>query len=185
MYEIKNKITYVALLRGINVGGNSIIKMKDLGELFEKLGFSRVQTYIQSGNVIFQTDEKNSRKLEEKIEKGVKRRFKCVSKVVIRTYNEMKQIVTNIPRSWETGSDMKYNVLFLRHTVDTPKILEGLNPKQGIETVVYKKGVLFWSAKTSDLSRTAMIKLSSKKVYQEVTVRNLNTTRKILELMEK
>jgi uncharacterized protein (DUF1697 family) len=68
--NIMEKINYVALLRGINVGGNNIIKMNELKILFENMNLSDVQTYIQSGNVIFNDFEKNKLKLGKKIEKN-------------------------------------------------------------------------------------------------------------------
>jgi len=76
-------------------------------------------------------------------------------------------------------------VIFLRHTIDSEKILAELEVKQDIEEVVYRPGTLLWSAQVSELTRTNMLKLSSRKMYQEMTIRNLNTTRKLHELMKK
>ena len=181
----KNSLfTYVALLRGINVGGNNIIPMKALQATFVKMGFSGVRTYIQSGNVIFQSPLLDARKLEKTIEQVLSKKYDYEARVVIRSLEEMVNIVKNIPKNWFTDKDKKLNVLFLRHTIDSKKILDDLHPKEKIETVIYQPGVLFWSANTSDLTRTSMVKLSSQKVYKEMTVRNLNTTLKIFELMK-
>src|SRR5690349_11738209 len=76
---------YVALLRGINVGGNNIIPMKALAKTFEKLGLASVRTYIASGNVLFETTEKDARKLEERIAAAVKKSHACAAKVVVRS----------------------------------------------------------------------------------------------------
>ena len=67
--------TYIALLRGINVGGNNIIKMVDLKLAFEEMEFSNVKTYIQSGNVIFSSDRKNKVELTDEIEKKLLEKF--------------------------------------------------------------------------------------------------------------
>ena len=66
---------YIALLRGINVGGNNIIKMTDLKVVFEEIGFTAVSTYIQSGNVLFSTQEQNKQTIEAKIEEHLSKRF--------------------------------------------------------------------------------------------------------------
>ena len=67
--------TYIALFRGINVGGRNILPMKDLVKILEDLGCSQVKTYIQSGNVVFNTEEKNRESLAEKISKGIEKSF--------------------------------------------------------------------------------------------------------------
>ena len=102
---------------------------------------------------------------------------------MIRNFKQMETLVKNIPKDWDGGKDRRFNVLFLKKAIDSKDILEGLNPKAKIEEIVYKPGVLFWSAQTSDLTKTTMIKLSSQKIYQEMTIRNWNTTRKVFELM--
>jgi hypothetical protein len=79
-------IQYLALLRGINVGGKNIIKIVDLKASFEAMGFSNVLTYIQSGNVVFQSDEKDKAVLATRIEKGLSKRFDFLARVVGRTF---------------------------------------------------------------------------------------------------
>src|SRR5436190_8784382 len=109
---------YVALLRGINVGGNNIIPMKALSKTFEKLGLESVRTYIASGNVLFESDERDARALEVRIEKAVEKAHRCAAKVVVRSAAEMKKVVAGIPRNWDAGDrDVRYNVLFLRHEI--------------------------------------------------------------------
>ena len=180
----ENLSIYVALLRGINVGGNSLVRMSDLKALFEKAGFERVRTYIASGNVIFSAKETEPRKLEVLVEKFLAAKYPFAPKVVVHSFDEMERVIDGIPSGWEKGTERKYNVIFLKASVDSKKILEGLGPKKEIEEVHYFPGVLYWSVLTSDLARTSMVKLSANKIYQEVTVRNLNTTEKLFELMK-
>ena len=176
---------FVALLRGVNVGGNNMISMSSLKKSFESLGFSDVATYINSGNIIFKSKEADARKLEVKIEKMLAKEYQLGSKVVLRSLPEMEKLVQSIPRNWTGDSGWRYNVIFLRHTIDSEKILAELEVKKDIEEVVYYPGALLWSAQVSEMTRTNMIKLSSRKMYQDMTVRNLNTTRKLYELMKK
>ena len=176
---------FVALLRGVNVGGNNMISMSSLKQSFEKMGFADVSTYINSGNIIFRTKEPDARKLERKIEQMLVKDYKLDSKVVLRSLPEMANIVESLPAKWTGDSRWRYNVIFLRHTIDSEKILDELEVKQDIEEVVYCPGALFWSAQVSELTRTNMLKLSSRKMYGEMTIRNVNTTRKLYELMKK
>ncbi|HJT29351.1 MAG TPA: DUF1697 domain-containing protein [Pyrinomonadaceae bacterium] len=176
---------FVALLRGVNVGGNNMISMSALKKSFEAVGLDDVVTYINSGNIIFKSKEADARKLETKIEKMLSKEYQLDSRVVLRSLSEMEKIVQNLPKNWTADRDWRYNVIFLRHTIDSEKILAELEVKQDIEEVVYCPGALLWSAQISELTRTNMLKLSSRKMYLDMTIRNQNTTRKLYELMKK
>ena len=174
----------MALLRGVNVGGNNIISMRELKERFEGIGFTQVATYINSGNVIFTSKETDARKLEMKIERMLSKDFQLGSKVVVRSLMEMAQLVESVPSSWNDDS-WRYNVIFLRHTIDSEKILDELIAKGDHEQISYRPGTVLWSVKATEINRTNMQKLSSRKIFQDMTVRNLNTTKKLHELMKK
>ncbi len=176
---------HIVLLRGVNVGGNNIISMKSLKTSFEQMGFSDVSTYINSGNILFKAKERDARKLETKIEAMLSSEHKLGCKVVVRSFLEMASLIENLPEDWNGDSEWKYNVMFLRHSIDSEKVLESLGPKPEIEKVVYYPGTLLWSARISEISRTTIQKLSSQKLFQDMTVRNTNTTRKLYELMNK
>jgi len=180
-----NLNVFVALLRGVNVGGNNMIRMSALKKSFETLGFSDVVTYINSGNIIFKSKEADARKLESKIEKMLVKEYQLDSRVVLRSLSEMEKIVESLPKNWTADRDWRYNVIFLRHTIDSKDILSELELKKDIEEVVYCPGALFWSAQISELTRTNMLKLSSRKMYLDMTIRNQNTTRKLYDLMKK
>jgi uncharacterized protein (DUF1697 family) len=176
---------FVALLRGVNVGGNNMISMRALKESFENLGFEQVSTYINSGNIIFKTKEHDARKLEKKIEQMLSSDYELDSKVVVRSLPEMEKLVKSLPGNWSEDSLWKRNVIFLRHTIDSEDILAEMPLKPDIEEVLYRPGTLLWSAQATQLRQTSMVKLSTRKIFQDMTVRNLNTTRKLHELMKK
>lgn len=178
-------IPYVALLRAINVGGRNLISMQSLKESFKKLGFGNVTTYINSGNIIFTSSQSDARALERKIEEMLLREYNHAGKVVIRNLSEMTGLIKRLDESFYDDRLWKHNVIFLRHTIDSKKILESLRPDPEIEQVKYYPGVLLWSARTSDLTRSNMLRLSKQNTYQEMTVRNINTTKKIYELMRR
>lgn len=181
----KSSGVFVALLRGVNVGGNNMISMKSLKASFEELGFTDVLTYINSGNIIFKTRESDARKLEVKIEKMLSKEYALDSKVVIRSFEEMETLVKSLPRSWDGNSGVRYYVMFLRHTIDSDKLIDDMPINTEMEEVVYRPGTLLWSAEVANLGKSKVAKLVSHKVYKDMTVRNLNTTKKLHALMQK
>lgn len=178
----KDMVQFVALLRGINVGGNNLIKMDSLRREFEKAGFQSVQTYIQSGNVIFLSGLNERMKVEKIIEKMLSTRFRYKAKVLVRSKKDMENTIAHFPKIFENPK-WKHNVIFLSDAIDSRDILNRFEVKKDIENNSYYKGVLFWSAKMDKITRSNMLKLSKREEYKEMTVRNVNTTRKILELM--
>jgi uncharacterized protein (DUF1697 family) len=176
---------FVALLRGVNVGGNNMISMSALKKSFEAIGFTHVSTYINSGNIIFNAKDDDARKLERQIERMLAKDYQLDSKVVVRSLSEMEKLVQGLPRNWDGDSNWRYNVIFLRHTIDSEEILAELPANDEIEEVVYRPGTVLWSAHVDRISKSKMVKLSSRKIFQDMTVRNLNTTKKLYELMKK
>lgn len=174
--------TYVALLRGINVGGNNLIKMVDLKAEFEHLGFHAVKTYIQSGNVIFQSDLNSPAELKPIIEERLKQRFNYKAIVLVRSQAQMEDTVAHFPAIF-ADSSWKHNVIFLGSELDFPEIITRFELKPGIEQISYYPGVIYWSAQLATITSSNMLKLSARREYQQMTVRNMNTTRKILSLM--
>jgi uncharacterized protein (DUF1697 family) len=175
---------FLALLRGINVGGNNIIPMKELAVALAKAGYGNVTTYIASGNAMFDAREDDPRAIEADVERVLGKRFDYQATVVVRDAAQMAATVAAFPRGWsKPDAASRYNVLFLRHTIDAPAILDQLGAKAGVERVAYHPGVVFWSAKAADIGKTAMNRFPGSKLYKDVTIRNRNTTLKLAELL--
>jgi uncharacterized protein (DUF1697 family) len=105
---------YVAMLRGINVGGQKIVKMERLRASFEGLGFSRVRTYVQSGNVVFEVPKDTSNKLSRRIGEKILSDFGFTVPLILRASGEMKKTVSENPFLKEKGIDSsKLHVTFL------------------------------------------------------------------------
>jgi uncharacterized protein (DUF1697 family) len=172
-------MVYAALLRGINVGGKNKVSMLELKASIESLDFDSVKTYINSGNVVFSGNKKDARKVETQLEQKLETDFGFPLKVVVRTKAEIEETIDKVPRDWLVNNNLQRNVIFLRHEIDSPKILEGLNPKEGIDSVAYIPGVLFWAANTSNLTKSTMVKLLSNPIYKNMTIRTLSTVQKI------
>jgi uncharacterized protein (DUF1697 family) len=174
---------YVALLRGINVGGKSVVRMADLKECVEELGYDEVSTFIASGNVLFETTERNAATLESAIERALERRFKLPITVVVRSRAEIGRIVKAIPRDWIGDGSLRVNVAFVRRTVDGRKLSRELEPREGVDELVATKTALIWATRRDALTRSGMQKLIQGAAYKDMTVRNLNTTLKLEELL--
>src|SRR5688500_20137657 len=102
---------YVALLRGINVGGNNLIKMSELRNSFAGMGFAEVETYIQSGNVVFSSKQMNKAKLEALIEKALSDAFRYQSRVLIVSDSELERVVSQAPKGFGKDKDLyRYEV---------------------------------------------------------------------------
>ena len=175
---------HVALLRGINVGGKNVVSMKALKASFERLRFQDVRTYINSGNVLFRAGESDPRKLEERIDRMLAAEYRLKGKTVVRTAAEMARLVKTIDKTWRADPEWRYNVAFLRHTIDSKRILDGVETNPEFEKIVYCPGALLWSSRIDMPGRTAMFKVARDAKDQEMTVRNLNTTRKLLALLQ-
>lgn len=177
---------YVALLRGINVGGNNIIKMADLKACFENMGFIDVATFIQSGNVLFRSAEKDKTKLTQKIEQGLSERFSYKSRLVVVPYKELKKAVVEAPDGFGKELDKyRYDVIFLKEPLSSREAMENISIKEGVDSAYAGASVLYFSRLNSKASQSHLTKMIKLPMYQNMTIRNWSTTTKLLALMEK
>lgn len=177
---------YLALLRGINVGGNNIIKMADLKACFESMDLTDVVTYIQSGNVIFKSAEKDNAKLTMKIEIGLSERFNYEARLVVITRKQLKQAVEETPSGFGKEPDkFRYDVIFLKEPLTAKEAMKSISVKEGVDNAYAGKDVLYFSRLISRITSTHLTKIVGTPIYQNMTIRNWNTTTKILALMEK
>lgn len=172
--------TYIALLRGINVSGQKIIKMTDLKELFLSLGFREVQTYIQSGNVVFQTDEAKRTDIESLIMEAIAVKYGFSVEVVVRTVAEFRKIIDLNP-----FPDAEGNKLYITFFHDTPAEI----PFEELDKVRAESEVYLFTANVFFLycpDGYGSTKLSNsfleKKLKTSATTRNLNTVLKLCEM---
>lgn len=175
--------SYVALLRGINVGGHNLIPMSQLQECFRVLGYRDVDSYINTGNVSFRARPTDPRDLEATIERALAPRFPQRVRTLIRDLDQMQALVEKIDRTWPSPADERQNVIFLASDIDSATVLDGLQPRSEIESVLYVPGALLWSAKKQYLTRSQMLKLNRLPIYQGMTIRSPGTTRRICQMM--
>lgn len=176
--------TYVALLRGINVGGNNKIDMKALKQAFEQAGLEAVKTYINSGNILFKSDHASKKELGPITEKAIYEQFGLKIKVLIYAAEEFISIAKALPENWLNDKEMKSDVLFLWEEVDHENVRELLHLKPEIDQVIYVPGAILWSVARENVTKSGMVKIVGTDIYRKVTIRNVNTVRKLVGLIE-
>ncbi|MEH7385277.1 DUF1697 domain-containing protein [Bacillus sp. JJ1521] len=177
-------MVYIALLRGINVGGKNKIDMKLLKQTFEQVGMNNVVTYINTGNIIFSKNDTSKAELSRILEDVIQNDFGLQIKVIVRSVEDVRGIINAIPEIWKNDNEMKSDVMFLWDEIDDESVLENLVIKPNIDTVKYVPGAILWSVDKKNVSKSGMSKIIGSKIYKQITVRNVNTTRKIYELMQ-
>ncbi|MFP3322470.1 DUF1697 domain-containing protein [Planococcus sp. SIMBA_160] len=173
---------YAALLRGINVGGHNKVNMKELKEAFEQAGMSSVKTYINSGNIVFQ-DSREKEQVTILLEQAIHEQFGLRIKVLVYSFDEYSRIAQAVPSEWANDKQLKSDVLFLWQQVDQESVMEKLPLKPDIDQAIYVPGAVLWSVDREQASRSGMAKIVGTALYKQVTIRNVNTVRKIYELM--
>ena len=173
---------YIALLRGINVGGNAIIKMAELKACVAELGHANVRTYIASGNVLFESPERSGAKLDDALGHAIERTFGFPVPVVVRSRAEIERIASCIPEPWIADDDVRVSVAYLLRGADARAIAKGLKPKPGIDRLVTAPGALIWSIRRDALTRTGL-KVIGTPAYKQMTIRNATTALKLASLV--
>jgi uncharacterized protein (DUF1697 family) len=176
-------VVYVALLRGINVGGKSKVEMPRLKAAFEALGCKDVMTYINSGNVVFR-DERTVKELVSLIEATIKKEFGVEIHVVLRNLPNIRKLCQEIPDSWANDPKQKTDVLFLWNEIDNADILNKVARDPKLENVRYVAGALIWNIGRENVTKGGGVKLIKTDFYQHMTARNINTVRKLYEMMK-
>ena len=153
---------YVALLRGINVGGKNLIKMTELKLCLEDAGFKDVHTYIQSGNVLFRAAGSEQVRLTKQIEDALSKTFNYQSRVVVRSLKQMKDIVTHAPKGF--GSDpatYRYDVIFLKEPLTAAEAMKNVAMKEGVDQAFAGKGVLYFLRLSSRATESKLARIIS------------------------
>ncbi len=176
---------YVALLRGINVGGNNLIKMAALKACFEGQGFRDVATYLQSGNVVFTASGERAASLAERVEAALCATFEYPASVVLRSRKQIQDVVARAPRGFGTQpARYRYDVIFLKAPLSASTAIRGFPLKPGVDEAHAGNGVLYVSRLISNASQSRISQLVSMAIYPSVTIRNWNTTSAVLRLMD-
>lgn len=173
---------YLALFRGINVGGHNIVEMRKLKTTFESLGFNHVSTFINSGNVVFEDSLKREGELIQLIEEAVRKDFHLDVKVIVINSKQLNAICQELPVTWVKNESMRTDVMFLWEKYDRPEVLNEI-PINSVDNVKYVPGAVLWNVEGKNYSRSGMMKLMGTDLYRHMTIRNVNTVRKLHQII--
>ena len=175
---------YVVLLRGINVGGRNKIAMSKLKLLLEELGFADVATYIQSGNVLFESRSTDAVRLTAVMEKALLTAFCHEVPVFLRSQAQLKTVVSQAPQAWKTGKALRQNVAFLRAPLTAKRALCEIDVRPDVDAVTAGNGVLYMPTVMSRVKQSRLPKIVATPIYRDMTIRSYSTCQKILALMD-
>lgn len=173
---------YIGLLRGINVSGKNKIPMNALKQELENLGIENVITYLNSGNIIFNSDNQEPDNL---IHEMIRTKFNLDIPVYIIEYQELKEIVKHKPNWWDTKNKEIYdNLIFIIKPHTFKEIYEALGqPKEELEQIEEYQNTIFWSFKLKYYQKTNWwSKTASTNIKDYITIRTANTINKLLDL---
>lgn len=172
---------YVILFRGINVGGNNTVSMKELKKHFEQAGYTHVITYINSGNVILESNDSKDH-IKTSIENLVQKEFNVKSDTLVLEDHEFKRIEQSIPFHFENNSTFVGNVLFYYEDLDL-SLVDAIKFKPEYEEVVKLDCALIHGIRRVNHSKSQLLRLIGTNLYKKVTIRNVNTVRKLSSML--
>jgi len=173
---------YVALLRGINVGGNTMIKMAELKNSFESLGLENVVTYVNSGNIAFDSKKSAEKTLVKKLEDVIEKDFGKQVPVMVREQNEIPKIIAANPFEGEFESHKEMHVMFLREEMPNDKMQQLLDAAPKNERYAAIGRELYCHLPMGVIDSLLGKSFLEKKLKLAVTGRNWRTTEKLAEL---
>lgn len=167
---------YLALLRGINVGGNRTVPMAELRGVFEHAGYTDVSTYINSGNVVFSAPGEPDRRM---IESQLAAQFGFAIDMLVLSQVKFAAVADAVPDEWANDTMQKSDVAFLFADVDSPDILQRVGYKPEVETMLYVPGAVIMNVMRHNQSKASLLKIVGTPLYRRMTIRNVTTVRKL------
>lgn len=178
---------YVVLLRGINISGKNKIVMSDLKLLLEKNNYKNVLTYLNSGNVILESND-DEQKIMNDIHKLIKEGFNLEIPVFVIRSEDLADVFKNHPTWWKTGNkDIYDNLIFIIPPTTFTEVYNELgSPKEDLEQIAEYHNSIFWSFDLKNYRKsTWWVKTASTDIKDKITIRNANTIEKLLDLCQK
>lgn len=179
---------YIVLLRGINISGKNKISMSKLKSVLEQSGFKNVLTYLNSGNVILESDVANKDIISQKVFEIINEEFQLEIPVFVTTDLELEDILNNSPDWWGTTDKNIYdNLIFIIPPATYNEVYETIgSPSENIDKIQEYKNHIFWSFDLKCYRKSNWwIKTASTVIKDKITMRTANTVKKVLELCKR
>lgn len=176
---------YVALLRGINVGGKNSVPMVRLRAVLEELGFSDVASYIASGNVVLDS-EWSADETGALIEEALPREFALDDggvRVLALSQGKLQAIVDNRPEGFGSQPDRYHCDAIFLMGIGTAEAMAVFDPRQGVDAVWPGEGVIYSQRLSAERTKSRLSKVMGTTAYKSMTIRNWHTTTTVLEML--
>lgn len=175
----------VALLRGINVGGNNIVPMADLRDCMAELGARDVATYIQSGNVLFDGAGTSLAAWSTVIEVALSRRFAYQASVVMLDHAHLRAVVRDAPAGFGAEPDrLRADVVFLKPPLTAATALAQMRTRDGVDVALAGDGVVYQSRLAERAHQSRFGTYVGTAAYRQSTIRNWRTTTRLLAMLD-
>lgn len=151
----------------------------------EKAGFKDVATYIQSGNVLFSSGEKDADRLTRRMEQALSKEFSYESRVVVVSHDTLRAAVKRAPKGFGKNSNKyRYDVIFLKRPLTADEAMKSVKVKDGVDAAYKGKGVVYFSRLIAKAAQSHLSRIAGLPIYQKMTIRNWNTATKLLAIMD-
>lgn len=177
---------YAVLVRGINVGGKNKMPMAQLKKVLEDLGFTDVVTYIASGNVILGSD-KPAQEVKARIEAALPRHFQLsdeLVQVLVLTHPQLQAVIDNKPEGFGEEPEKFHSDAIFLIGIDAAQVMPVFKPREGVDQVWPGEGVIYSQRLSAERTRSRLSKIIGTPIYKSMTIRNWNTTTKLLEILK-
>lgn len=179
---------YIVLLRGVNISGKNKVSMPKLKQLLEENSYQNISTYLNSGNIIIESNINNKELIIENISKIIEFNFNIKIPIYIMTVPELEDILNNSPSWWGTTNKEIYdNLIFIIPPTTYEEVYNTIgSPKENIDQIEEYHSTIFWSFVLKDYHKsTWWIKTASTSITNKITIRTANTMKKLLQLSQK
>jgi uncharacterized protein (DUF1697 family) len=178
--------SFVVLLRGINVGGKNNISMAELKGCLEELGFANVKTYINSGNVLLESD-RSAQAISRQIEELLPTKFKLDSgliKILTLSRDELGVVITKAPRGFGAEPTKYHSDTIFLMDITVKEALSVFSPREGVDRIWRGDGVIYSQRLSAQRTKSRLSKIMGTPAYKSMTIRSWNTTTKLLQIMD-
>lgn len=174
---------FVALLRGINVGGRNPVAMADLRSILESAGYGDVRTYIQSGNVVFDSDDEAAA-IEDRIEAVLSEALGLDLMVVVRSESDFRRVVDEAPDGFGVAPEkFHYDVVFLRCPLTSGEAYATIGLREGVDSAWVGTRELYFARLSERRAQSRLSKVMQSPQYRLMTIRNWRTVNKLTEML--
>ena len=177
---------FLALLRGINVGGKNKVSMAELKTCFEQLGCQNVKTYINSGNVLFESD-KSAVSVAKQIEELLPKKFHLDSeliKVLVLSESELQSVVEHAPKGFGQEPATYYSDVIFLMGITVNDAMPVFSPREGVDKVWKGTNVIYSQRLGAERVKSRLSKIVGTTPYKSMTIRSWGTTTKLLQLLQ-